>query len=136
MDASAAAAAAAQDEDLRLKIRYGMEELLERVLSKLQVPGALSHAAIIALEFEEELCRKYTSGAENKAGVGDKKPSTGVLDKKEYRKHYLMLNSNLRKTHNEPLVSDYAKLRLQINVVQVNLIENFMLVLLIFLHRY
>ena len=98
------------DEDLRLKIRYGLEELLERSLTRLNVPGAVNHAAFIALEFEEELCMKYAT-AESKAsgsGSGKKSSSSGLLvfDKKEYRKHYLMLISNLRKVHNDPLVSD------------------------------
>lgn len=87
------------DEDMRLKIRYGLEELLERTLSRLQVPGAVNHAAIIALDFEDELCLKYAT-AESKAAK-----KALVFDKKEYRKHYLMLVSNLRKPHNDQLVS-------------------------------
>lgn len=93
------AVGASVDEDLRLKIRYGLEELLERTLSRLQVAGAANHAAFIALDFEDELCHKYAT-AESKAA---KKGL--VFDKKEYRKHYLMLVSNLRKTHNDQLVS-------------------------------
>lgn len=89
------------DEDLRLKIRYGLEEMLERTLSRLQVPGAVNHAAIIALDFEDELCLKHAT-AESKAAKKEKAPL--VFDKKEYRKHYLMLVSNLRKPHNDQLV--------------------------------
>jgi hypothetical protein len=89
------------EEDLRSKIRYGLEELLEKTLARLQVPGAAAHAAFIALEFEEELCLKYAS-AESKASR-----KAIVFDKKEYRKHYLMLVSNLRKPHNDQLVSPF-----------------------------
>lgn len=90
---------AAVDEELRLKIRYGLEELLERTLSRLQVAGAANHAAFIALEFEEELCLKHSTAESKLAKKGL------IFDKKEYRKHYLMLVSNLRKAHNDQLVS-------------------------------
>lgn len=97
--AAGAGAAGTQDEDLRVKVRYGLEELLEKTLTRLNVPGAVAHAAFIALEFEEELCLKYAS-AEARASR-----KAVVFDKKEYRKHYLMLVSNLRKPHNDQLVS-------------------------------
>ena len=97
--ANPTASSSGPEEDLRIKIRYGLEELFERTLSRLQVPGAVNHAAIIAMEFEEELCLKYAT-TESKASK-----KTIIFDKKEYRKHYLMLTSNLRKTHNDQLVS-------------------------------
>jgi len=65
------------------------------VLQKLQQEGSLSLGALLSLELEESLFHKYYT----------KQNEHAPFDKREYRKHYLMLMHNLKQAHNESLVS-------------------------------
>jgi hypothetical protein len=92
------------DDELRLKVRYKLEDLIARTFLRLKVPGATPQAAFLALDVEDELyCRYLTSSSAAAGGGGGS--STKTLNSKEYTKHYIMLLSNLKKSHNDQLVS-------------------------------
>jgi hypothetical protein len=86
------------DDEMRLKVRYSVEDFLIKALLRLEVPGALPIGAYFALELEDELCAKYAF----QSRPGTKRRE---FDKKEYRKHHLMLMRNLKQAHNDQLVS-------------------------------
>ena len=102
------------DDELRLKVRYKLEDLIARTFLRLKVPGPAPQAAFLALDIEEELyCRYLTSSAAAAAaatggggGGGGGSSAKTLLNSKEYTKHYIMLLSNLKKSHNDQLVSN------------------------------
>jgi hypothetical protein len=98
------------DDELRLKVRYKLEDLFARTFLRLKVPGAAPQAAFLALDVEEELYCRYLPGSSAAAtagggGGGGGSSSKTLLNSKEYTKHYIMLLSNLKKSHNDQLVS-------------------------------
>ena len=93
------------DDELRLKVRYKLEDLIARTFLRLKVPGATPQAAFLALDVEDELYCRYLTSSSAAAGGGGGGSSTKTLNSKEYTKHYIMLLSNLKKSHNDQLVS-------------------------------
>ena len=82
----------AENPDLayRLRARYVMEDFFMKQLSTMNIAGALFLGSMLALEFEEDLYRKCTTGT--------------TLNRVEYGKQQLKLIRNLKQSHNEQLV--------------------------------
>ena len=74
----------------RLRARYVMEDFFMKQLSTMNITGALFLGSMLALEFEEDLYRKCTTGT--------------TLNRVEYGKQQLKLIRNLKQSHNEQLV--------------------------------
>jgi hypothetical protein len=83
------------DEDIRRVVRLHFEDIFIASLTRSQYFNAISHGAILATELEYELFLKYSQP--NAKG-------TKELNKKEYKKHQLMLLRNLKQIHNDHLV--------------------------------
>eukprot|EP01035_Chromulina_nebulosa_P025086 gene25086-32714_t len=74
----------------RLRARYVMEDFFMKQLSTMNIAGALFLGSMLALEFEEDLYRKCTTGS--------------TLNRVEYGKQQLKLIRNLKQSHNEQLI--------------------------------
>jgi hypothetical protein len=99
---TAAAIVPSEGTDLRRIVRSNFEEIFANALIRSHVAGALGLAAVVALELETELFSKYCSIPKD-GGTG--RPE---LNKKEYRKHMMMLKSNLSRKHNDGLITRMA----------------------------
>jgi hypothetical protein len=88
--ADAVADTSDQEATFRLKARLIMEDFFMKRLTTMQLPGALFLGSMLALELEEELCRKCSAGS--------------ALNRSEYGRQQLKLMRNLKQSHNEQLV--------------------------------
>lgn len=82
--------------EIRSLVRFGFEEIIVSCLLKHQILGCYELGAIFALELEDELYLKHSSVTAN---------TRRELNKKEYKKHQLMIRRNLKQPHNDQLVS-------------------------------
>ena len=82
--------------DLRHLAKTNLEELFLTSCMRMGLRGAFPLAILLASEVEEELYSLYKTDV----GIGNRRE----LNKKEYRKHHLMLMRNLKFTHNDRLV--------------------------------
>jgi hypothetical protein len=98
--------------DLRKIVRSNFEEIIATALARLRMPSALAHAAVLALEIEFEMFNKYCTLA--KDGGSNVKPE---FNKKDYRKHQLMLQRNLKQQHNDSLIARLANMELSIDAL-------------------
>jgi hypothetical protein len=85
-----------QEMQIRLKVRYAIEDFFMKTFSRLNVAGSTFLGSMFALELEEELYHKYST-----PGKGHFRTD---FNKKEYLKHQLMLTRNLKQSHNDQLV--------------------------------
>lgn len=90
--------ASSTDLDIRRAVRFNFEDVFVAALSRLQVNGSCCQGAIIAAEVEMELYQKYTVMS-TASGVLKRE-----LNRKEYKKHQMMLLRNLKHQHNDQLV--------------------------------
>ena len=88
--------------DIRRMVRFSFEETFITALSRIHVKGAYSLGAVLALELETELFNKYCVFPAGTSPGSNIRPE---FNKKDYRKHQLMLQRNLKQSHNDHLVS-------------------------------
>ena len=94
--------------DIRKMVRFSFEETFVAALMRIHAKGAYSLGAVLALELETELFNKYCvfhSGHASSTAVTSTRPE---FNKKDYRKHQLMLQRNLKQSHNDHLVHIYT----------------------------
>lgn len=100
-------AAAPSDDDVRFKVRLAFEDFFMKMFFKLLGRDYVGVSAILALEMEEELSKKYTTvlmqGRDSRDGAKSRKE----LNRKEYRQRFMSLIQNLKRSHNEQLVSNF-----------------------------
>jgi hypothetical protein len=79
--------------NFRNQVRGAMEDIILAVLIRKKIKGAPFLAAFTALEIEQGLYQKYDESAQT-----------------DYQRHFRMLNTNLKRTNNENLVSSFPPL--------------------------